>query len=95
MSQVDAPQDPDAFVHRVGRSARMGRPGRGLILLTPSEQPYVKFLLVRKVSHLCLQYALMFSEQPHVKLFLFSRVPHAGLYLPTIALFGTPQAFRC
>ncbi|KAK9791145.1 hypothetical protein WJX73_001123 [Symbiochloris irregularis] len=47
--QVDAPQDPDAFVHRVGRSARMGRPGRGLILLAPSEQPYVKFLLVRKV----------------------------------------------
>ena len=47
---MDAPQDPDAFVHRVGRSARMGRQGCGLILLTPAELPYVKFLCLRKAS---------------------------------------------
>ena len=30
--QFDAPQDPAAFVHRVGRTARMGREGAALLL---------------------------------------------------------------
>lgn len=33
-----------SFVHRCGRTARMGREGRALILLTPSEASYVEFL---------------------------------------------------
>jgi len=47
--QVDAPQDPDAFVHRVGRTARMGRPGAALALLLPAEGAYVEFLRLRRV----------------------------------------------
>jgi len=47
--QVDAPQDPDAFVHRVGRTARMGRPGAALALLLPAEDAYVEFLRLRRV----------------------------------------------
>jgi len=47
--QADAPQDPDAFVHRVGRSARAGRPGCALALLAPHEGAYVDFLKVRRV----------------------------------------------
>ena len=47
--QFDAPQDPNAFVHRVGRTARMGRSGRALLLLRPSEDTYVPFLQLRKV----------------------------------------------
>ena len=46
--QVDAPQDPDAFVHRVGRTARMGRAGAALALLLPAEGTYVEFLRLRK-----------------------------------------------
>ncbi|KAK9842057.1 hypothetical protein WJX81_006505 [Elliptochloris bilobata] len=47
--QLDAPQDPDAFVHRVGRTARMGRAGAALALLLPAEGTYVEFLRLRKV----------------------------------------------
>lgn len=47
--QYDPPQDPDSFVHRVGRTARMGRSGSALVLLLPHELPYVEFLKLRKV----------------------------------------------
>lgn len=47
--QMDAPQDPRAFIHRVGRTARMGRTGNALIYLTPAEEPYIKFLQMKKV----------------------------------------------
>lgn len=47
--QYDPPQDPDAFVHRVGRTARMGRSGNALALLAPHEVQYVEFLKRRKV----------------------------------------------
>ena len=47
--QFDAPQDPNAFVHRVGRTARMGRQGQALLLLRPSEETYIHFLNVRSV----------------------------------------------
>lgn len=42
-------QDPAAFVHRVGRTARMGRSGSALALLLPNESTYVEFLKLRKV----------------------------------------------
>lgn len=47
--QVDPPQDPSAFVHRVGRTARMGQAGSALALLLPHEEPYVEFLRLRKI----------------------------------------------
>lgn len=47
--QVDAPQDPNAFVHRVGRTARMGRSGSAVAYLLPNEESYVEFLRLRKV----------------------------------------------
>lgn len=46
--QFDAPQDPDAYIHRVGRTARLGKMGNALIYLAPSEDAYVEFLHVRK-----------------------------------------------
>ena len=47
--QFDAPQEPNAFVHRVGRTARMGRQGQALLLLRPHEETYTRFLELRKV----------------------------------------------
>lgn len=46
--QFDPPQDPDAYVHRVGRTARLGRLGRSVIYLAPHEEAYADFLRVRK-----------------------------------------------
>ncbi|KAN0050995.1 hypothetical protein ACTA71_006740 [Dictyostelium dimigraforme] len=47
--QYDAPQDPKAFVHRIGRTARMGRDGNALIFLSPEEDSYIEFLKIKKV----------------------------------------------
>lgn len=33
--QYDPPQDPNVFVHRVGRTARMGREGSAIVFLLP------------------------------------------------------------
>lgn len=46
--QFDPPQDPDAYVHRVGRTARLGREGNSLIYLAPHEDAYADFLSVRR-----------------------------------------------
>lgn len=45
--QFDVPQDPDVYVHRVGRTARLGRSGYALIMLAPSEDAYIEFLHLR------------------------------------------------
>ena len=37
--QYDPPQDPAAFVHRCGRTARIGREGRAVVLLLPQSPP--------------------------------------------------------
>lgn len=46
--QFDPPQDPDAYIHRVGRTARLGREGNAVIYISPSEDAYIDFLRVRK-----------------------------------------------
>lgn len=48
--QYDPPQDPRDFGHRAGRTARMGRKGRAIVLLLDGrEEEYIDFLRVRKV----------------------------------------------
>ena len=42
--QFDPPSSAKAFVHRCGRTARMGQEGRALVMLLPSEITYVEFL---------------------------------------------------
>ncbi|KAF2189491.1 DEAD-domain-containing protein [Zopfia rhizophila CBS 207.26] len=36
--QVDCPEDADTYIHRVGRTARYNRDGRGVLFLAPSEE---------------------------------------------------------
>ncbi|CAL1387718.1 unnamed protein product [Linum trigynum] len=47
--QYDPPQDPNVFIHRVGRTARLGRQGHGIVFLLPKEEAYVEFLKIRRV----------------------------------------------
>lgn len=47
--QYDAPQNPEAFVHRCGRTARNGKDGNALLFLDPEEEAYVEFLSIRHV----------------------------------------------
>ena len=77
--QFDPPQDPDVFVHRVGRTARMGRTGHALTLLLPHETAYVDFLRIRKVR------LALFSPRKanHLKLCRFIvKIPDVTLKQP-------------
>ncbi|KAJ4828327.1 DEAD-box ATP-dependent RNA helicase 18 [Turnera subulata] len=47
--QYDPPQDPNVFIHRVGRTARLGREGSAVVFLFPKEEAYVEFLQIRRV----------------------------------------------
>lgn len=48
--QLDAPADPNIFVHRAGRTARAGRDGLSVIMLNDDlEGGYVDFMSVRQV----------------------------------------------
>ncbi|KAH9248273.1 hypothetical protein BASA81_014075 [Batrachochytrium salamandrivorans] len=47
--QFDPPQDPKAFAHRCGRTARIGRQGSAAVFLSEHEDTYVEFLRLRKV----------------------------------------------
>ncbi|VDK24932.1 unnamed protein product, partial [Anisakis simplex] len=42
--QFDIPRESSWFVHRAGRCARSGRPGKNLLLLTTEESGYVEFI---------------------------------------------------
>jgi len=49
--QFDPPSSAAAFVHRSGRTARAGDDGNALLILQPSELPYVNFVEInQKVS---------------------------------------------
>jgi len=48
--QLDAPEDADTYIHRVGRTARFEKAGRALLFLCPSEETgIVKRLEAKKV----------------------------------------------
>ncbi|KAL7067375.1 DEAD/DEAH box helicase family protein [Cryptosporidium serpentis] len=42
--QFDPPQSIEEYVHRIGRTARMGEKGTGIIFLRPSEEEYIDIL---------------------------------------------------
>ncbi|GAB1609847.1 ATP-dependent RNA helicase DDX55-like [Argonauta hians] len=42
--QYDPPSSASAFVHRSGRTARIGNTGNCLVMLTPSEDAYIEFI---------------------------------------------------
>ncbi|KAL0946239.1 hypothetical protein HGRIS_012498 [Hohenbuehelia grisea] len=46
--QVDAPEDAETYIHRVGRTARYDSNGKALLLLLPSEEEGMKVALDKK-----------------------------------------------
>jgi len=46
--QLDAPEDAETYIHRVGRTARYESKGRGLLFLLPSEEEGMKTVLDKK-----------------------------------------------
>ncbi|KYR00091.1 putative RNA helicase [Tieghemostelium lacteum] len=72
--QYDAPQDPKAFIHRIGRTARMGREGNALLFLAPEEDTYIEFLKLKKVPLLEYKYtdSIVIDHSDEVKKLLLS-----------------------
>lgn len=42
--QVDIPQDPNFYIHRIGRTARKGKNGRAIVFVDQSEETYIDYL---------------------------------------------------
>ncbi|MGD0154019.1 MAG: DEAD/DEAH box helicase [Thermacetogeniaceae bacterium] len=40
----DIPQDPEGYVHRIGRTGRLGKPGQAITFVTPREIDYLKVI---------------------------------------------------
>ncbi|XP_071820778.1 ATP-dependent DNA helicase DDX31-like isoform X1 [Apostichopus japonicus] len=55
--QYNTPGTPAEYVHRVGRTARVGRLGHAVIFLGPSEAEYVKTLQGHKISVKAVDYS--------------------------------------
>lgn len=47
--QVDCPEDPETYIHRVGRTARYLRGGESLLMLLPSEIEIINKLIEKKI----------------------------------------------
>ncbi len=48
--QYDPPVAPSTFIHRIGRTARMGKAGQSLVFLTKEESDYVEFMKLQNVK---------------------------------------------
>lgn len=48
--QIDIPQDPNFYIHRIGRTARKGKEGLALVLVDENESPYVEYLKDKLVT---------------------------------------------
>jgi ATP-dependent RNA helicase DeaD len=46
----DIPQDPESYVHRIGRTGRAGRSGEALLLVTPRERHLLRSIERRRAS---------------------------------------------
>lgn len=46
--QLDCPEDLNTYIHRVGRTARLDRPGRSIMVLMPNERDYLLPRLSKK-----------------------------------------------
>lgn len=49
--QLDIPQDPNFYIHRIGRTARKGTAGKALVIVQECERPYIEFLEDKVVGY--------------------------------------------
>ncbi|KAJ9451271.1 ATP-dependent RNA helicase HAS1 [Diplonema papillatum] len=66
--QYDPPTDPSEYLHRVGRTARGGGSGNALLMLTPKEVGFLKFLGKHGITITPKDLPKFDAEKYHVKL---------------------------
>lgn len=71
--QVDCPEDAATYIHRVGRSARAGKTGKALLLLSEYERAFVEKLEQRRIpiSEINVRDSKRASVQPEMQAQLF------------------------
>ncbi|CEP62079.1 RNA-dependent ATPase HCA4 LALA0_S04e07294g [Lachancea lanzarotensis] len=72
--QADCPENVDTYIHRVGRSARYGKQGKSLIMLTPQEEEgFLKRLKQRHIepNKLTIKQSRKKSIKPQLQSLLF------------------------
>lgn len=72
--QVDCPENVDTYIHRAGRSARYGKQGKSLVMLTPQEnEAFLQRLKARKIepSMLNIKQSKKKSIKPQLQSLLF------------------------
>lgn len=42
--QIDPPEDPDNYIHRIGRTARINRPGTAILFIENHEEAFINYL---------------------------------------------------
>nr|XP_034345123.1 ATP-dependent RNA helicase DDX55 isoform X2 [Arvicanthis niloticus] len=58
--QYDPPSNASAFVHRCGRTARIGHGGSALVFLLPMEEAYINFLAINQKAYAKHECSLIF-----------------------------------
>jgi superfamily II DNA/RNA helicase len=48
--QVDVPQDPSFYIHRIGRTARKGLEGHAVLLLNKNETDYIDYMDEKQIT---------------------------------------------
>lgn len=69
--QVDCPENVDTYVHRVGRLARLGKPGKSLLFLLPQEELFLKRLQTMQITPTLLNVRLAKKKSIRLKLQAF------------------------
>ena len=59
--QFDAPSNAAAFVHRCGRTARIGNQGTAVVFLMPNEDAYVEFIDINQKVSLALENEIFYE----------------------------------
>lgn len=80
--QYDPPQDPNVFIHRVGRTARMGKQGNAIVFLLPKvllpghiSRHYFGIKIVINGERSCFALSSSIQEEAYVEFLRIRRVP--------------------
>lgn len=97
--QYDPPQDPNVFVHRVGRTARIGRQGSAIIFLLPKVCLGICFCTTKcPPEKLCCPFELndiYLQEDAYVEFLQLRRIPLEERKYFRDALDIIPQVSIC
>lgn len=77
--QYTAPSNPEEYVHRVGRTARVGTEGNALIFLAPSETQFLQWLADKKIRLKEVEAHSFFGSLEHIEACQDSRRFGGGL----------------